>query len=105
MKLWLKIYKDGKIVNHTTIENDLPMKKKTYEESVIELFRKLNIDCPLQLEMHYRHIETFNMAKYSYGEFLNAPDFDYATVENIFEEEDYDDTAFLKKRKRSSSKK
>ena len=105
MKLWLKIFKDGKIIDHATLENDLPLKKKTYEDSVIELFRKLNIDCPLQLEMHFRHIETFNMAKYSYGEFLSAPDFDYATIENIFDEdEEYDDSKFLKSRNKRSKK-
>ena len=105
MKLWLKVYKDGKIVSHTVVSNDLPMKKKNYEQSVIELFRQLNIDCPLQLDMHFKHIEEFNMAKYAHGEFLTEQDFDFATVENILEEEEYDDSQFLKTRNKRSKNK
>ena len=82
MKLWAKVKIKEKILQNELYENNLPMSRLNYEETLRELCEKMDISTPVTLSSHYKHFSTFNITKYKQDDFIDKEDFEVLEIEN-----------------------
>lgn len=88
MKIWAKIIDDdNKIIKDGIFKTDLTLKLDNYDDILRGIAEILDIETPIALVSHFKHLKEFNTHRYTKDDFIDNVDFK-ALILEIFREDD-----------------
>lgn len=86
MKLWLRLYKNGKLINDALCDVDIKKSpKQMLEDSLKECCYQLDIPNPMIMKKHITDIKNYWLTRFLPDDFPESVDFERAEI-NIFDE-------------------
>ncbi len=86
MKFWIRLYKDGKILNDAVCDVDIKKSpKEMLEDSLKECCYQLDIPNPMIMKKHIADIKNYWLTRFLPDDFPESVDFERAEI-NIFDE-------------------
>lgn len=87
-RLWAKEWKDGRIIRHTTIEDDTK-DTRTHKvfHAVTGVCREFDLPEPIWLDQNVRHFRQHGRCRFDADNFIEEIPFDYLEIEIL--EEDF----------------
>ena len=86
MTFWLRLYKDGRLINDAVCPIDIKKSPtQILEDSLKECCYQLDIPNPMIMKKHINDIKTYNLTRFLPDDFPESVDFERAEI-NIFDE-------------------
>ena len=89
-KMWARLYKGGKILENTTIENPAPDMSRTAKvfAALEDACREFDLAKPIWLEKNIKEFKKLDKTSFNQDNFIETVPFDFFRIEVIEEDED-----------------
>ena len=84
IKIWAKVYKNGKIVNQCVFSKDGSIDYSEFFDYVRSICETLDIPTPVIVKTHLFNYAKYNTLKFKKDDFMESVSFDRLVLENIF---------------------
>lgn len=86
-RLWAKLFKDGRMVKDTVIQNDNPLLTRTQKifQSIEELCYEFDLSKPIWLEATIKEFKIHDKVRFTQDNFVDTIDYDYLEIHVIEE--------------------
>ena len=83
MKYWVKTMIGDKKIIDKLIEVKTPLTYPNFSSILRSICETVDLDTPLALPAHYKHLTRFNSVKFLPDDFIARVDFDYLFIEAV----------------------
>ena len=83
MKYWVKTMVGDKKTADRLLEVKIPLTYPNFASILRAICEEMDLDTPLALPAHYKHLTRFNCVKFLPDDFIARVDFDYMIIEAV----------------------
>ena len=83
MKYWIKTMCDDRKLIDRLINVKIPLTYPNFAAILWEICEQCDLDTPMALPSHYKHLTRFNCVKFLPDDFVARVDFDYLLIEAV----------------------
>lgn len=84
MKIWAKTFADDRMIQNGLVEITLPFTMSNFSAILREVCEALDLDTPVALPSHFKHLKRFNNLKLLPSDFVAPVSFECMRLEVVY---------------------